>query len=261
MAEGHQYALAGQLAEIGGEQELHRPHEVPGGGGVADHHQQDQEQPGHHEAQCALQAVAHTERDYAQGHRQYQAAVAGELPGIGEQGVEQCTAALAIQAGEAAAERRRSVGQGPASDHRIEAEDQEAGQHCQTADAPPVAAGAGLASHRGDGALGVGAAAAADHELGHQQRNADGQDTGQVDQDEGAAAVLPGDIGKFPDIAQAHRRTGGGEEEYPARRPQAARRCTADGTGTGAGDDAVLTHWGLPSCCCEKSQMKSERRT
>ncbi|MNZ41408.1 hypothetical protein D3C78_589570 [compost metagenome] len=253
MAEGHQHALAGQLAEVGGEQELHRLHEVPGGGGVADHHQQQDEQPRHHEAQRALQPVAHAESDDAQGHQQHQTAVGGQLPRIGEQGVEQRAAALAIQAGEAAAQRRGGVGQRPAGDHRIEAEDQEAGEHRHAAEAPPVPAGAGLAGHRGDGALGVGAAAPADHELGHQQRDADGQDAGQVDQHEGAAAVLPGDVGKLPDVAQTDRRTGGGEEEYPARRPQAATGRAAGGAGDGAGGDALLTHGACPHCCCSRS--------
>jgi small GTP-binding protein len=38
----------------------------------------------------------------------------------------------------------------------------------------------------------------------------------QIDQHEGAAAVLPGDIGELPDVAQPDCRAGGGHDEGPA---------------------------------------------
>ena len=57
------------------------------------------------------------------------------------------------------------------------------------------------------------AAAPPEQDFRHQYRDADDCDTGQINQNEGAAAVLTHDVGKLPDIAQPHCRAGRCEDE------------------------------------------------
>src|SRR5690606_28804789 len=68
------------------------------------------------------------------------------------------------------------------------------------------------------------APATTDQDLGHHHRHADQCDTTEIKQDKGAAAVFTGDIGKFPDIAQPHRRAGRCQNENPAATPDTVYR-------------------------------------
>ena len=65
----------------------------------------------------------------------------------------------------------------------------------------PLAVPFGQGAHGGHGAL---AAAPTNHGFGNQYRHADQEDTGQVDQNEGAAAVLASNVRKLPDVPEAN---------------------------------------------------------
>ena len=54
---------------------------------------------------------------------------------------------------------------------------------------------------------------APDGEFGQHNGQPDQGDANQINQDECATAVLPGDVGKLPDIAEADGGTGSGQNE------------------------------------------------
>ena len=56
-------------------------------------------------------------------------------------------------------------------------------------------------------------AVAPKHDLGDQDRDADGKDAQHVDQQKGATTVLAGQVGKAPEVTQAHRRADRGQQE------------------------------------------------
>ena len=59
----------------------------------------------------------------------------------------------------------------------------------------------------------------ADHQLGNHDRQADDKDTDQIDKDKSTTAVLTGDVGELPDIAEADGTAGSSENEAEARGP------------------------------------------
>ncbi len=100
------------------------------------------------------------------------------------------------------------IGQRPAGDHAVIGQDDEPRHYTAPAQVLPAAIAAlfrGQGAQRIDGALPT---ATTQHDLGHHDRDADQGDADQVDEHEGPAAVLTGDIGEFPDIAQTDGRAG-----------------------------------------------------
>ena len=86
----------------------------------------------------------------------------------------------------------------------------------------PAARGPGAAGDLAIGANGIEPRHAAHDELGNDQRQPKAQNTDQIEQQEGAAAVGTGHVRKFPDVAQADRRAGSGHDETEARGPVVA---------------------------------------
>ena len=64
----------------------------------------------------------------------------------------------------------------------------------------------------GEGINGVALGVVTHGKLGNEQRQAEQQDTTQVDDDEGSTAIVTGDIGKSPDVTQADSRACSGED-------------------------------------------------
>jgi hypothetical protein len=71
----------------------------------------------------------------------------------------------------------------------------------------------------------------ADAVVEQQERDAGGQQRDQVGDDEGPAAVLVGDVGEAPDVAESDGRADGRQDEDPARRERAAALLLLDGGG------------------------------
>ena len=65
----------------------------------------------------------------------------------------------------------------------------------------------------------VVAAAAPDRQLGDQERQADAECAGEIDEQERAAAVLAGHVRKAPDVADADREADRRQQESESRRP------------------------------------------
>ena len=112
---------------------------------------------------------------------------------------------------------RSNVGHGPAANHRIERQNQETGQHADSTDHPPDRFQALACCNQAQAVDGAVATPAANHDFSHHDGNTDHGNADQVYQDKGATAVLTGNVGEFPDIAEADGGTGGGEDKGEAR--------------------------------------------
>ncbi len=60
---------------------------------------------------------------------------------------------------------------------------------------------------------------ATDHQLRHHNRQTDNENADKINEDEGTSAVLSGDVGELPDIAEADGATGGSQDKSEARGP------------------------------------------
>ena len=180
--------------------------------------QQDAEEDRERQAGQSLDALADPEPDdrdrrHAEPERQEELQA-----GIADLGVEE----VARREPRRIAARRpgggpREVVERPARDDRVVAEQQEGAEHAPHAeDGPPRARGF---PERADGAL---LRPPADQQLRHHDRHPDHQDADQVDEDERAPVVVPGDVGEAPEVAQADGAARGGEDEAGAGAPVAA---------------------------------------
>ena len=106
-------------------------------------------------------------------------------------------------AGQLARERVDRILGRPARDHEVEAQDEEGGQHAVVADEAPAAVERVVSAH------GIAARRAADGELGHHDGESQQQYATYIYQQEGSAAVLSGDVGEAPDVAQPYGAPGG----------------------------------------------------
>ncbi len=216
MAQRDQHAGGGQRGEVRHEQKLQRLQEFARHSSIANQPEQQHEQTGHEEPQRALQPAAHTKADNQHGRCQHQRAADDQPHRAGQQAIEHLTTGVTTHTAESAAERGRDVGQCPTGNHQVKTENEKTGQSTEPAGNAPTSTGASLTGQTRHRVIGVLPTTTADHHLGHQQRDADQQNATEIHQHKCAAAVLTGDVGELPDIAQADRRASGGQEEHPA---------------------------------------------
>lgn len=72
---------------------------------------------------------------------------------------------------------------------------------------------------RSESAVRVFAGAASDGHFADHDRHADEKDAEQIDHHESSAAVESGDVGEFPDVAEADGGAGGSEHEAESAAP------------------------------------------
>jgi len=108
-------------------------------------------------------------------------------------------------AGQLARERADHVARRPARDHEVEAHDEHCRHYAVVAHAAPAAVEAAVGPH------GVALRGAPHRELGEQERQSQHRHAEHVDEQKGAAAVVAGDVGEAPDVAQPHGAARGDE--------------------------------------------------
>ena len=224
MAHRRQCAGPTQLAGVEAEQKRHAGREVTVDGSVSDQSdeqdQEDRHQPAHRNLQPSDDAPRHD--DY-RGHHE-QGVPEQHLPGVRQEVVEDPRRELAVGTHEGAATQTEHVRHGPTGDHGVVRENEEAREHTHPTDQGPETAGAAVPNQRAQRVDGTLSPGAAHQDLGNHDRDADGGDADQVDENEGAAAVLAGDVGELPDVTQSDCGTGCGEHEQQAARPHAVSR-------------------------------------
>lgn len=196
-------------------------HEGPRAHAVTDQQKQDDKQQGHEQGGEGLKPRAHAARHDQHGDHDRHRVPEQQLHGAGHEGLEHALDRGAIQATEAAGGRLLHVGDGPAHDHAVVTEDEETRDHAHPAEITPGGRGAFLPHQFGHGVNRAAPSTAAKHDLGDQDRRGDQQDAGEVNHYEGAAAVLPKDVGELPDVAEADGGPGGGKDERQAGGPLA----------------------------------------
>ena len=173
----------------------------------------DEEKDRHQDAGCAFDAGVEAAGDNGAGGDEEQGCPAGELGDGGEKAVEQGLAGDSVEAGELAGGRLPAVGQRPAADHAVEGADAEhRDDRNELADAPGRRPAFGK-REPGDGGGRGQAAATADQELGNCERDDEGEDADEVDEHEGATAILAGKPGEAPDVPEPDREADGCEQE------------------------------------------------
>ena len=213
MPQGGQNTSGGELAEVRREHETHGPAKAAAVHGVDHHRNQQHEQQWHKHVHGFLKpgANAPTDDKHDDGHEH--GMPHQQFPGIGQQPAELAANGLGIGTGKQSGRSLADIDQRPAANYGVKRQHQERGNNAIPADRPPASGGAfgfGQGAHGRYRAL---SAPAANHGLGNQNRHADQEDAGQVDQNEGAAAVLSGNVWKLPDVPEAYRRAGSGQDK------------------------------------------------
>src|SRR5690606_4383575 len=158
------------------------------------------------------------------------------VEGDGRVGAAERLGVLAEEAGgvvtPALVEREDRVVRRPRQDQRVVQGDDQGDQHLPPADE------LGPAAEAAPGGGGGAAPAVPDRVVEEEQRDARGQQRDEIRQDERAAAVLVGDCGEAPDVAEADGGADGREDEGGA----AAERTAIGALGGGAGGRGWCTH-------------------
>ena len=192
--------LAEELVEVGQQVEGQAVHAAGQGDCAHAQHEHDDEQRAHHDFRDALHTLLQAEAadEHAQHHDDGH--VHEHLAGAGEQRVEDLAALFRRDAGELPGCALHHEGEHPARHRGVEHHEQVVADQAKPLDAVPLGAlGLERVVAAGDALL----ACAAGGELHHQDRQAEDEKKHQVHKDERAAAVLAGDIGEAPDVAQA----------------------------------------------------------
>ena len=231
VAHGDQYTVRRNLAEIRGKQELQPLVEGAAGQRVTVQHDQQHKQRRHQETYRFFKPAAHAARDHNHGHHHEQGMPGQQAFRITGQLLENTRNAFSGGAGKGPCRGPEYIGQRPAGNDTVIGKNQESSQHAGPAEPPPARMGAGFFGQAAHGIDGTLAAAPAQHDFRHHDRNTDDGDTGQVHQHKGPATIFPGNIGKLPDIAQTHRRTGRRQHKGQAAGPAAVYGFSSFGHG------------------------------
>ncbi|MNU74871.1 hypothetical protein D3C71_643840 [compost metagenome] len=212
--QGIQHALAGQHGEVR-QQQLAHPGHGPRHGETHPHqqHHHDEERR-HHPAQRPLHSLLNAPLHEPPGEPGEDQMSQHRPPGMADVAVEQGGQRRALAEVELARHSQRRIAHGPAPHHAVEAVDEEA------AEDPHVAHPAPVRPHQPmEGAEYPALAAAAEQGLTHQHRDPQGEAEQQKHQQEGAAAIGGGHIGKLPDGAKANGRAGRRQHMTETGRP------------------------------------------
>ena len=219
MAQRLERTLPAEPAEIGREDERQRLSGAAHAQRADQQQSQDAEQHRHQQARRALDAPADAaeDHDHRRCHEQH-----GNQHGQPPVGSERIELGAHVEPGgkttETPSAALEEITQAPTGDHAVVAQDHETGQHAQPPDQTPGRADRLLQC--ADGAL---LGLPTDHDLGDHDGQADQRDAYEVDQDECTALVVPGDVRKFPQVAQADGAARCSEHKTKARAPMVAR--------------------------------------
>jgi hypothetical protein len=120
------------------------------------------------------------------------------------------------------ARRREEEKQRPTSDDGVVAEKDEPAEHAPESDDGP-----GRTDRLLEGAHDALLRLSTDEKLRHHDRETDAGDADEVDENERAPVVFPGDERELPEVPEADRASGGGENEACAGSPVSALLCHA----------------------------------
>jgi len=202
-------------------------HEAEGGRQVGCHHavaeqdQQNGEQCRHEDLVGTLDTARDATGDDNEIEQHEGAMPADQLDRVGQQPGKQRAEIFLGELPEATGGEHRVI-EDPPGHYAIEGEDEQRPENADETDGLPPWRNPRLAGEQAHGVGRVFLAATAEHDLGHEQGQADADDAGQVHQHEGTAAVGAGHVGKLPDIPEADGRTGGHQNEGPAAGPMGA---------------------------------------
>ena len=161
-----------------------------------------QEKPRHNDLGKLFNALFHAAVDHKGGNSQkHQHKEDGGSLG----GNEGCEEAISRGGGPGSGQINCGIFENPAADDRVVGHDQGRYQEGHVAQEFP------LGPDRTKGMEGAGLGSSADGHIGGEQGKAEGQHQHQIGQQEDAAAVLGGEIGKPPDVANTNGASGGGQ--------------------------------------------------
>ena len=208
MAQGDQNPVNRQGTKIRREKEADSFAKMASGGRIANHQQQQNKQGRHQDSDSPLQATFQSPGNHQDNQRHEDGMPQKQLAGTGQQAAKQLADGVRGATGKVAHGGVADIRSGPATNHRIEREDNERGNHPDDRGDPP-ARGAEVAfgdqAHAGNGIV---PAVPADEHFRHHDGNTDNRDAQQINQHKGATAILAGDIREFPDVAKTNGRTG-----------------------------------------------------
>ena len=212
---GDQHLAAQQSRPVRQEQEAPARRRPRQGGGVDGQGHDEQRQQRHEDAVHRLDPALHAAGDHEHGRGENCHLPADRLARVADEAGEVAAVAARRRVPEGACQGAEEVLQGPAGDDRVVAEDEKAGGDGEPAGEAPVRGGRGalVGGHR------IALGAAAERQFGDHDGRADQGDADQVDDEKGAAAVLPGDVGEPPDVAQTDGGADGRQHEAPSRGP------------------------------------------
>ena len=171
----------------------------------ADHQQQD-EQHRHQPLGDGLYPLRHPHQQYAPHQGQHQPLPQQTLQGIRDERIEGRAGDGGIGREDLAAGRLEDVGEYPGRHFGVKRHDEEGRRHPHGRDQPP---GLPLGRQLDEPAHRIGFRLTPQHDLRDHHRQSHQQGGDDIDQQKAGAAILPGQIGKLPDVAKADRRAQG----------------------------------------------------
>ena len=224
---GYEQGRGGNLREVGLEEEAQAL-------AAAGHEQRmDREEDEHDKEQRhehfgrAFDALLHAQRDHEMRRQGEDHRVEQRPPGVADEVREDL---LILRgrgvAGQVARQRVDHVFGRPARDHEVEAQNEEGRQHADVSQKTPFRV------EGAEGPHGVAVRGAAYGELREHQRQSEQQDTEDIDDQKGAAAVVSGDVGETPDVSQTYRTAGCDQHgaQLPAQRGAGCGVCMFHGS-------------------------------
>ena len=233
MAQGNQDAVNGQGAEIRGKQEADRFAEMTGGGGIAHHYQQQHQQCRHQDGRSTLKATLQATGYHQDNQRHKDGVPEQQQAGVTQQITEQGAYRVSRTTGEVTHGRVADVGSRPAADDGVERQNDKGREHTDDGRNTPTRRRQVALCHQPETGDRVVATIPADKHLGHHDGNTDDEDTEQVHENERAAAVFTGYVGKLPHVTKADSRTGCCQNKRESGRPESASPGTAVSCGVG----------------------------
>ena len=222
LPQGGEHHVGGDLREVGLDEERHAVGRS--GHGLRTDSQQEHEhgEHGHEDLGHAFDAAFHTADDDEVGDEQEEHGIEEGLPRRGGEGGEiggRVERGLRVDECETPRDGIDGVFEDPPGHDAVVGEDEGDARHAGITGEAPGLAGRQTFVGRSDVRVG----ATADDELGGHHRYAEENDAGEIDDDEGCAAILTGFNGKTPDVAQSHGAACRGQDDADFRCKIAAR--------------------------------------
>jgi hypothetical protein len=181
--------------------------------GIAEEYDHQHEERRHHEANRLLQTALDAAGDDEDGQRHEQGVAQTDRPPVAHETAELGADGAGIRTGEHAHRALHDVRESPAGDDAVVRQDEDTRDYAHAADQLPASRTALFFAEQAHCRHRVAAAAATDEDLRHHHRHTDEEYAQQVDDDECATTILAGNVGEFPDVAEADGGAGDGQDE------------------------------------------------